>query len=354
MSGPVVKVIVPCYEYAEHLPGCVESVLAQEGVEVRVLVVDDCSPDETPAVAQRLRDGDRRVEYHRNEANLGLIRSVNRGLEWADDGDYVVVISADDLLAPGSLGRAAAVMESNPSVGLTYGRAVHFGPGQPPHAPGRQRGVKLRSGPDWIGIRCRMGHNCIASPEAVVRTSVQRRAGSYDLPSHHASELNMWLRIAALSDVAYVKGGAQAFYRIHAESMLRTMLADGRGAMTDLSTRRTAFESFFADGGAGMAGAERLRGEARRALARQALWQASRAYDRNRVAGAGGVSAQEWIEFALETCPDARELSEWRGLRLRQRIGPGRTLLFPPFLATGALQRMRSHYYRTRLRRRGI
>ncbi len=354
MSGPVVKVIVPCYEYAEHLPGCVESVLAQEGVEVRVLVVDDCSPDETPVVAQRLREADSRVEHHRNEVNLGLIRSVNRGLEWAGDGDYVVVISADDMLAPGSLGRAVAVMESNPSVGLTYGRAVHFGPHEPPRASGRQGGVKVRSGPDWIGIRCRMGHNCIASPEAVVRTSVQRRAGSYDLPSHHASELNMWLRIGALSDVAYVRGGAQAFYRIHPESMLRTMLADGKGALTDLSTRRTAFESFFADGGAELPGAERLRGEARRALARQALWQASRAYDRNEVDGAGGVSAEEWVEFALETCPDARELREWQGLRLRRRIGPGRTLLFPPFLATGALQRMRSHYYRARLRRRGI
>ena len=355
VSRPVVKVIVPCYEYAELLSGCVRSILEQPGVEVRALVVDDCSPDETPAVAERLLAADSRVEYHRNEVNLGLIRSVNRGLEWAADGDYVVVISADDLLAPGSLRRAVSVMEANPSVGLAYGRAVHFGPsGDPPALEARWRGTKVRGGRDWIALRCAMGHNCIASPEAVVRTSVQRRVGSYDLESHHASELNMWLRIAAVSDVAYLRGAAQAFYRIHPDSMLRTMLADRRGAMTDLTTRRIAFERFFADVDGALSNPEALREGARRALARQALWQASRAYDRGDVDGAGGVSAGDWISFALETSPEARDLNEWRGLRLRQAIGPGRTLLFPPFLATGALQRMRSRYYRHRLHSRGI
>jgi hypothetical protein len=353
MSHPIVKVIVPCYEYAEYLPGCVESVLSQPGVDVRVLVVDDCSPDETPAVAGRLAEKDGRIEHLRNPENLGLIRSVNRGLRWAEDSDYIVVISADDRLAPGALARATAVMESNPEIGMTYGRAVHFEfDDSPPSLDARWRRTKLWSGPDWIRMRCRMGHNCIASPEVTVRGSVQRRVGDYDLASHHASELNMWMRIAAVSDVAHIRGAPQALYRVHPNSMLRTMLKNG--ALTDVRTRRIAFETFFDGVGGQLPEAKALRDSARRALARQALWRASRAYDRDVVEDIEGSSAEEWIEFARDTYPEMEHLREWRGLRLRRRLGAGRSLWFLPFFATGGIQRLRSHYYGWRLQNHGI
>jgi glycosyltransferase involved in cell wall biosynthesis len=352
---PLVKVIVPCYNYAEYLDGCVESILGQDGVEVRVLIADDCSPDETPDVAARIARSDDRVEHRRNEENLGLISTVNRGLAWADDGDYVVVISADDMLTPGSLQRATGVMEANPRVGLAYGSVVRFESDRPLPRTGkrRRRGTKVWSGEDWIRIRCGIGHNCIASPEAVVRTSVQRQVGFYDLASYHASELNMWLRIAAVSDVAYVKE-AQALYRIHRESMLRTMLAGNGGELVDLKTRRIAFEGFFDGDTSQLRDAARLRTMAGDALARQALWRASRAYDRDEVDGSAGVSAEEWIGFARETSPDVRRLREWWGLQLRRRIGAGRSLWFPLFVATGAAHRVRSHYNWRRLHTRGI
>ena len=47
VSLPTVSVIVPCYSYGAVLEGCVESVLSQRGVDVRVLIIDDCSPDDS-------------------------------------------------------------------------------------------------------------------------------------------------------------------------------------------------------------------------------------------------------------------------------------------------------------------
>ena len=79
--SPSVSVIVPCYRYADVLEGCVSSILEQEGVDVRVLILDDCSPDDTPAVASRLAAADPRVEYRRNEQDLGLIGTANAGLQ---------------------------------------------------------------------------------------------------------------------------------------------------------------------------------------------------------------------------------------------------------------------------------
>jgi glycosyltransferase involved in cell wall biosynthesis len=377
MTPPLVKAIVPCYGYAEYLPRCLESLLSQEGVEVRVLVIDDCSPDETPEVAARLLAADGRVEYRRHLRNRGLVESVNEGLEWAEDGDYTVVISADDLLVPGALARATRVMEDNPRVGLVYGRAVQFVSGQPlpdlsrswPPAriwsdegwirlplgrADRWRGTRTWSGEEWIRIRCRSGYGCISSPEAVVRTSVQRRAGRYDPAAGHMAEVNMWLRVAAIADVAYVRGAAQALYRIHPASMSRTMLTSAAGPLTEIADRRAAFESFFAGAGAELPGAERLHETVSRTLARQALWRASRAYDQGRVHGADGSSADELVEFALDTYSGTRRLREWWGLRARRAIGAGRSLWFPLFLGTGAAHRLRSHYDRLRLHARGI
>jgi len=350
VTAASVSVIVPCHRYADVLDECVESVLAQDGVDVRVLIVDDCSPDHTPDVAARLTARDARVEYIRHADNHGLIATANEGLAWAR-GEAVVLLSADDLLTPGALRRATTVLRRFPGVGMVYGRALFARPGHSlPVAGGRWRATDVRDGRAWLGRRCRTASNPISSPEVVVRTTVQRAVGGYDPRCHHTSDLNMWLRIAAVSDVAYVRGVPQAVYRIHPDSMLRS----DAGPLVDLRSRRAAFDCFFEDAGEALAGTYQLRMRAARALARQALWRASRAYDRGLVDDPGAVPVDELVTFAHDVYPRASELAEWRGLRVRKRIGAGRSGWFPPFLATGAAHRLHGHTSWLRWRLRGV
>jgi Glycosyl transferase family 2 len=351
MSRALVKVIVPCYRYAHCLEDCVMSVLDQAGVDVEVLIIDDASPDETPAVGQALAARDPRVHYRRHAVNAGLIATANEGLDWADDGDYTVLLSADDLLVPGSLRRATALMEASPDIGLVYGRARYAHADRPlPTGRGRWLATKVWSGHEWIRIRCRSAHNCISSPEVVVRTSVHRRAGRYDPGCYHTSDLNMWLRIAAISDVAFIKGVPQAIYRIHADSMLRS----NADPMVDLRERRLAFDSFFRSCSGLLADRDRLAASAGRALARQALWIASRAVDRGLTSGDGAVPVDQLVQFALEAYPDARRLREWRGYQLRRMIGSRRSRWFVPFLVTGAAHRALFHARRLRAATMGL
>ena len=349
MGTPTVSVIVPCYRYASLLAGCVESVLGQEGVDVRLLVIDDASPDDTPEVAGRLAADDARVEYRRHVENAGLIPTANEGLAWADS-DYVVLLSADDLLVPGALRRATQVLETTPAVGMVYGRPLLAPAGRPlPRHSGRWRATDVWLGGDWIRRRCHTAYNCISSPEVVVRTSVQRSVGGYDARCFHTSDLNMWLRIAAVSDIAYVRGVPQAIYRVHPGSMLRSQ----EGPMVDLRERRAAFDTFFETCAPRLDDPERLRDSVGRALARQALWRASRAFDTGRVEGDGALPVDELVAFALDVFPEARRLREWRGLRVRRSIGAGRSGWFPPFVATGSAHRLRSHADRLRMETRG-
>jgi hypothetical protein len=155
----------------------------------------------------------------------------------------------------------------------------------------------------------------------------------------------MWLRIAAVSDIAYVRGTPQAIYRVHASSMSR-----GQGPLVDLRERRAAYDSFFGSCASLLNSPERLQTMVGRAFARQALWRASRAVDR----GADSSLVEELTSFALDIYPNAPRLREWHGLQLRKRIGAGRSLAFVPFIATGVAHRLRGHAVRARWRLTGV
>src|SRR5262245_16993901 len=115
-----VSVVIPCYNYGHYLPDAVGSALSQDGVEVEVVIVDDKSTDNSAEVAAALAAGDPRVRLIRHETNLRHIATYNDGLD-AVTGDYVLLLSADDLLTPGALHRAAQLMEAEPTVGMVYG-----------------------------------------------------------------------------------------------------------------------------------------------------------------------------------------------------------------------------------------
>src|SRR4051794_7415519 len=127
---PGVTIAIPAYNYAHFLPGCVATALSQRDVDVRVLVVDDCSTDDTARVAGALAAADPRIAVVRHAENEGLVRTVNDAVSRVET-EYVVKLDADDLLAPGALARATALLEAHPSVVFAYGRPLHFS-GDPP------------------------------------------------------------------------------------------------------------------------------------------------------------------------------------------------------------------------------
>ncbi len=349
-----VTVLIPAYNYARYLDACVQSALTQPHVDVRVVIVDDCSSDDTPAVTARLAVGDARISVIRNEPNLGHIPSVNRGLALVET-EYVVKLDADDLLAPGALARATALLEAHPEVSFVYGRPRHFsGP-----VPVQRRAARLSwtvwPGADWVGQLCRSGNNAISQPEVVMRTASLRAAGAVSAELPHTSDLNLWLRLASRGDVGRVNGPVQGLYRVHEHSMQRTVHA---GELFGLEGRRAAFDAALADG-AGSAGgrggldnAPALRDAARRSLAAEALSRACHAYDRGHT-GDSDEPVQGFVDFALQTWPDARRLPEWRALKRREAVGAARAPRRPQFFAAAVARRATAELGRWRWLRTG-
>lgn len=110
-------VIVPAYADWPSLESCLASVLPQLGAAVRLVIVEDASPE--PAVVEGLarHAGLPQVTLLRNPVNLGFAGAVNRALALRKSGEDVLLLNADATLAPGALARLRALSRSQPGIG---------------------------------------------------------------------------------------------------------------------------------------------------------------------------------------------------------------------------------------------
>lgn len=110
MSAPTVSVLLPVFNGASQLRASIQSVLDQTFADFELVVVDDGSTDETPAILRNIVDP--RMRVLTNTTNLGLTRTLNRALAEAR-GEFVARQDADDLSAPGRFEKQVAFLRAN-------------------------------------------------------------------------------------------------------------------------------------------------------------------------------------------------------------------------------------------------
>jgi cellulose synthase/poly-beta-1,6-N-acetylglucosamine synthase-like glycosyltransferase len=308
-----IDVCIPCYRYARYLPQCVHSVLSQGHPGTRVLVIDDASPDDTEAVGRALARQDARVEYRRHAHNMGHIATFNEGVAWAR-GEAFLLLSADDYLLPGALLRATRLMDQHPAIGLVYGLALELGDGDAP--PLQSPPVEPVAYRHWRGAQF-IAHCGAANPvpaaTAVVRTSVQQRVGSYRPELPHSGDFEMWLRCAAVADVACIEE-PQAVYRRHAANMSSAYYVDSR--LPDLQHRLAAIDSLVTRCAPLFDRPVALRRRMVGLLGREAIGLASEAFNRGDRAACARLNG-----FALQLQPRLRLSTPHLRLLLKRAVG---------------------------------
>lgn len=341
-----VAVVVPLYNYAQYVPEAVHSAVTQEGVDVQVVIVDDCSTDDSWQVAQRLADELPGVLALRNEHNSGPGVTFNRGWQ-AVESDFVTRLDPDDLLVPGALARAVAVAEAVPTVGLVYGRFREFSGEPPTPHVGNPWGV-VWPGREWLRRELQDDRNLIATPEALVRTSLMREHGGWKPELRHTQDHEMWLRAATVSDVGHVMDADQALKRSHAESL---STVEGMVGTTNFDEHLASYEAWFGDVGRTLPDGEELLGLGRRALARRAMRTALHAYRR---ADWDAQAADQLADMAVRLDPSVAGRRELAVLRAaRQRLGH-RVALLPTSIAGAGWHRVRETVVLGRFRNTGL
>lgn len=305
-----VDVIVPCYNYGRYLRECVESVLSQEGVSVRVLIIDDCSSDESTEVGRELAAEDARVEFRRHEVNRGHIATYNEGIAWLT-ADYCLLLSADDVLIPGALARAAGVFIAHPDVVLTHGKVIRTAkPNLQSDRHAITNSVTIRSGTEFVRVQCVSGMNGVETPTAVGRTVIQKRLQGYRRELPHSADMEMWLRYAAHGSIACLHSH-QAYYRQHGNNM-----SVGYAGVKDLRHLWLAFDSFF-EHHQQLFACREWRRLAANGIAWQAFGEAYHAF----LAGDQQL-CRAYVKFAREISPTTLLHPQWFLLWCKRQLGP--------------------------------
>ncbi len=321
-----IDVIVPCYRYGHFLRECVGSVLAQSFRDVRVLIIDDASPDNTFEVGAALAAEDPRVEVMRHPVNRGHIATYNEGIDWVA-AKYMLILSADDFLLPGALQRAISFLDAHEDVGFVHGRWIDYKTGDPVIVP-----PPIAGEPPWHllegieFIHANIPVNRVATATAVVRTELQKRLGGYrqDLP--HAGDLEMWLRFAVHARVGALTS-YQAAYRRHTANMSIGYYAP---VIPDIEQRKAAFASILDRFGDRIPGSAEIETKVAHALAEEALRWAHFAFRMG-----DERICLSCLNYAATLSPEICSSPLWSRLIWKRRIG--RTV-FSLFYA--ALQRI--------------
>lgn len=267
---PSVDVVIPCFNYAHLLPQCVRSVLTQGVEDIRIIIIDNASTDDSAEVARGLAAIDGRIEIICHRENLGSHASFNEGIDLAC-ADYFMILCADDLMAPGALAHGLTVLERSPEVSCVLGKYMKpFVAGDVLALPEHDGRYSLMAGNGFIEMCCRNIKLNLPAHAILVRTSVQKAVGHYRPSVPLLDDVEMALRLALHGSIAELSAPL-AITREHTTNISQVMWQD---ALRSLREHEAVFESFFRHEGRLMPGAATLQRLARRRLAATAYWSA--------------------------------------------------------------------------------
>jgi hypothetical protein len=205
-KAPEISVVIPVYNSARYLAETIESTLSQSFTDWELVAVDDGSTDASGEILAEYAAADPRVVVHRQE-NAGVGAALNKGLELAR-APLVARLDADDLSLPGRLERQHRFLRDHPEVGMVGGQAAII------DLDGREV-AEARYPLDDAAIREQLKRTtAFIHSSVMIRRSVLDRTGGYRSPFDGAEDLDLWLRVAACTQLAHLPEKVVA-YRIH-------------------------------------------------------------------------------------------------------------------------------------------
>lgn len=226
-GNAVVSVCVPVYNGARFLDGCLDGIRRQTARELEILVIDDGSVDDSPAIAARHARQDPRVRLVRNPVNLGLVGNWNACLAQAR-GDWIKFVFQDDEIEPDCVARLLAAgqagapfvacerrYEFDPDVDAGTRRFYDTLPRFGTAFPGRDR---VSAGEFCDGLIDFLGYNIVGEPTSVMfRRALVDQLGTFNEHLVSVCDLEFWARLGAHHGL-HCLPQALVKFRVHADA----------------------------------------------------------------------------------------------------------------------------------------
>ena len=162
-----ISVILPAYNAEQYLRYAIDSILNQSFSDFELIVINDGSTDKTEDIIMSYDDP--RIRYVKNEANLKLIKTLNKGIDLAK-GKYIARMDADDVCLPNRLSVEYEYMEKHPEIGACSSKVIHLYPN------GKTRKGKYYPSRTSVGCKyCSIFRTPLAHPASFFRSEVLKR-----------------------------------------------------------------------------------------------------------------------------------------------------------------------------------
>ncbi|OZN24964.1 glycosyl transferase family 2 [Actinobacillus seminis] len=211
----LVSVLVPAYNVSSYVREALSSVLAQTYKHLEIIVIDDGSTDNTGEILNQLAKSDTRLRIIHNEKNIGIIKTLNKGLNLAK-GDYIARMDADDLIVPDWIEKILNRMENEPHIFAMGGSLQILSSNTGKLAKIYKNGEIFQYPTEHDDIiRTLPFDNPMAHPTMVMRAEIFSRNGlRYDEHYPKAEDYKLWLEISKIGQLANLPD-VLLQYRIH-------------------------------------------------------------------------------------------------------------------------------------------
>ena len=192
MKAPKVSVLLPTYNRVQTISESINSVLSQDFKNFELLIMNDSSTDKTTEIIRRYKEKDRRIVAINNPENLGLQKTLNKGILEAK-GEYIARIDDDDVWAYNSkLREQVDFLDShkNHVIVGTFGYLMNSQGVVIKKNVLPMSDVEIREG---ILIACPFFHSSV-----MYRKSVLNEIGKYSVDYKYAEDLDLWCRMGEI------------------------------------------------------------------------------------------------------------------------------------------------------------
>lgn len=205
---PLVTVLMPVYNGQLFLKESIDSILQQRYQHFELLIIDDGSTDNTPNIIRQFTD--KRIRYVRNDVNLKIIKTLNKGLDLAQ-GKYIVRMDADDIALPDRIALQVALMERDPDIVLCGSNINRFSESYSI--------IDKRGGNDDV-IRAKLLFDtAVNHPSAIIRKEALTRNGlQYSEQYLHTEDYALWYELSQLGKIVNIDE-VLLRYRMHGNNL---------------------------------------------------------------------------------------------------------------------------------------
>lgn len=212
---PTVSVVMPAYNAEKYICEAIDSILCQTYTDFEFIIINDCSTDRTEEII--LSYCDSRIVYLKNERNLGVAMSLNRGLEIAR-GEFIARMDADDISMPQRLEKQIDFMMRKSNVAVLGSDIAIF----------NDKGT-LQTG--WSSdspsrMKVDLFFSCgLAHPSVMMRHDVIKELGGYDPDYNGLEDYELWCRVIEKYDITTLPD-VLLKYRIHESQVTKNPTAE--------------------------------------------------------------------------------------------------------------------------------